>query len=78
MAGGQYHLDLMFWPWKLGLSLLAAALVVALATGSRGRMWIAGALLVATLATAGAVTYYYHLNEPVDEEGVTGEQLTRG
>ena len=28
-VGGQYHLDLMFWPWKFGLSLAAATLIVA-------------------------------------------------
>src|SRR5882757_5451991 len=29
-VGGQYHLELMFWPWKLGLNLLAATLIVAI------------------------------------------------
>ena len=23
-VGGQYHLDLMYWPWKFGLSVGAA------------------------------------------------------
>ncbi|HXJ42282.1 MAG TPA: hypothetical protein VNH18_23585 [Bryobacteraceae bacterium] len=77
LVGGQYHLDLMFWAWKLGLSLLAASLIVILATGSRRRVWIAGLLLAATLATAGAVTYYYHVNEPADDEDNQTDQLTR-
>ena len=29
-VGGQYHLDLMFWPWKLGIGLASAALIVAI------------------------------------------------
>ena len=29
-VGGQYHLDLMFWPWKFGLSIAAASLIVAI------------------------------------------------
>ena len=32
-VGGQYHLDLMFWPWKFGLSIAAALLIVGI-TGS--------------------------------------------
>ena len=28
-VGGQYHLDLMFWPWKFGLTVAAAALICA-------------------------------------------------
>jgi len=77
LVGGQYHLDLMFWPWKIVLSLLAACLAVLAVTGTRRRAWITGALLVATLAAAGAVTYYYHLNEPADEDEEQTDQLTR-
>jgi hypothetical protein len=29
-AGGQYHLDLMYWPWKVGLSIAAAGFIVAI------------------------------------------------
>src|SRR5579863_7861500 len=29
-VGGQYHLDLMFWPWKLGIGVASAGLVVAI------------------------------------------------
>lgn len=78
LAGGQTHLDLMFWPWKLGLSLAGAGSVVMLATSSGKRTWLAAALLVATMVIAGLVTYEAHLNEPLDEDGENSEQLTRG
>jgi hypothetical protein len=73
--GGQYHLDLMFWPWKLVLSATAALLTTALTAnlvGTNGvvgkRIWFYGTLLLATIALAGMVTYYYHLHEPTDED----------
>jgi len=74
-VGGQYHLDLMFWPWKLGVSVIAATLVVAI-TGNllknggtitrRSLMYIAA--MMVTLIVAGFVTYYYHVNEPADDD----------
>jgi hypothetical protein len=78
-VGGQYHIDLMFWPWKLGVSFIAATLIVAITAsvirapgdgvGSLPRkVWIYAAMLFATLAVAGIVTYYYHVNEPSDDE----------
>jgi hypothetical protein len=74
-VGGQYHLDLMFWPWKLGLVLVAAALVVAITacafrseTSLPRLIWVYAVLLLATFAVAGVVTYYYHVNEPADDE----------
>jgi len=74
-VGGQYHLDLMFWPWKFGVSVAAALCVTGMTAGlarSGGAMtrkvWVLGALLIVTIAIAGCVTYYYHLNEPADEE----------
>jgi hypothetical protein len=74
-VGGQYHLDLMFWPWKFGLAVAAAALIVAI-TGSilqnegeiTRRSILFCSLLIVTFVVAGMVTYYYHLNEPVDPE----------
>ena len=74
-VGGQYHLDLMFWPWKLGLALSAAAIIVAVTSNlirhegeiTRRTLFL-GSLLLAVLGTAGVVTYYYHLNEPVDQQ----------
>jgi phosphoglycerol transferase MdoB-like AlkP superfamily enzyme len=65
-VGGQSHLDLMFWPWKFGLSLFAAAMIVAISAGRRTRLALA--LLVLTLMTAAMVTYYYHLNEPSEQD----------
>ena len=66
-VGGQYHLDLMFWPWKLGLGVGAAALVVALTCDPR-RAILYASLLILVAITAGVVTYYYHLNEPPDDD----------
>ena len=79
-VGGQYHLELMFWPWKLGLALAAAGLIVA-ATANiiqhdgeiTRRAILFGSLLIVTFAVAGIVTYYYHLNEPVDQDEDQGD-----
>lgn len=75
-VGGQYDLDLMFWPWKFGLILAAAGLTVGLTAellraaprrfSRRAAMYVAGLLLV--IVTAGAVTYYTWLNEPQDDD----------
>lgn len=74
-VGGQYHLDLMFWPWKFGICVAAALCVTGMTAGlarSGGamtrRVWVLGSLLIVTIAIAGCVTYYYHLNEPPDED----------
>lgn len=74
-AGGQYHLDLMFWPWKFAIPLVGAALVVAITSGlARGLRWksarillMAGSLVL-LMVVAGVVTYYYHVNEPTDQD----------
>jgi len=74
-VGGQYHLDLMFWPWKLGIGVACAGLVVAITANlarnegriTRRTLWYCS-LLIAVLITAGVVTYYYHLHEPVDQD----------
>jgi hypothetical protein len=74
-VGGQYHPDLMFWPWKLGLGLAGAGLIVGItaaivkADGEiTRRALLLGSLLLVTLGTAGIVTYYYHLNEPTEQQ----------
>ena len=74
-VGGQYHLDLMFWPWILGLGLGASALIVAITASLlhedghvRRRVLTLCSLLILALAAAGVVTYYYHLNEPVEQQ----------
>lgn len=73
LVGGQYHLDLMPWAWKLGFSVGAAGLTVMVATATGTRALLAAALLLAVLVAAGWVTYYYHLNEPTDEDDTTPE-----
>ncbi len=82
-VGGQYHLDLMFWPWKFGLTVAAAWLITAITAEllhevpdgipnkpsplTRRALLYAG-LLFAVVVAAGIVTYYYHMNEPADDE----------
>jgi hypothetical protein len=73
--GGQYHLDIIFWPWKLGISMVAASLIVAITANLvrndgniTGRAILFGSFLIATALLAGMVTYYYHLNEPQDDD----------
>jgi hypothetical protein len=73
--GGQGHLDLMPWYWKLALAMgLSFSCVKATAAAvereqlwnSQTLKWIALVLLMAVLC--GLVTYYYHLYEPEEEE----------
>ncbi len=74
-VGGQYHLDLMFWPWKLGIGAACAGLIVAITANlaqndgriTRRALWFCS-LLIVVVITAGVVTYYYHVNEPVDQD----------
>lgn len=82
-VGGQYHLDLMFWPWKFGISVAAALLITMITAalvrsgGSMSRrIWILGSLLIVVVTIAGCVTYYYHLNEPADEDDSGDQQPT--
>ena len=79
-VGGQYHLDLMFWPWKLGITLAASALITLIARESvraariiTRRTLVYLLLLMAVMVTAGLVTLYYHQNEPTDDDQDTGE-----
>jgi hypothetical protein len=74
-VGGQSHLDMLPWYFKLffGLAMpysVVAATSAALA-GERGwnirsLRWIL--ILAFLMALAGLVTYYYHLYEPNEEE----------
>ena len=76
-AGGQYHLDLMPWWWKFGFPVALSFSVVRLSaaqTRKRTLLWL-GAILLVALA-AGLVTYYYHLNEPVDNGDDADPTLT--
>jgi hypothetical protein len=74
-VGGQNHLDYMAWYWKGGIGIGAASMIVLLtascASTGPSRRWrvVVFALVLAILAiSAGLVTYYYHLNEPPDDQ----------
>ena len=74
-VGGQGHLDMMAWYWKLvlGVGIAFATVKATGAAVSNKRTWNARTLkwisVVLALALAcGAVTYYYHLTEPPDDE----------
>jgi hypothetical protein len=78
-VGGQEHLDLMFWPWKLVLGVGAALVIVAITAGLARNDGAAGrrvlflcSILITIVIAAGLVTYYYHLNEPQDEDDDDG------
>jgi len=86
-VGGQYHLDLMFWPLKFGLTVAAALLMTMLvrefyrsdpakpfALSRKAMLYCV--LLAGVIVTAGFVTYYYHMNEPADEEKGGDERPT--
>jgi hypothetical protein len=74
-VGGQEHLDYMPWYWKLVPALgLAFAVVQATAAALEAENpwnrktlgWLAA--VAAWMVLTGAVTYYYHVTEPVEEE----------
>ena len=73
-AGGQGHLDLMPWYWKLfpPLAFSYAVVRACMASGEQDHgwnrksiAWLMVALLFASLI--GGLTYYYHLQEPADQ-----------
>lgn len=66
--GGQSALDLMYWGWKLGLSVSLAAAIVAYTAALlseqsvwslRSARWLS--LIIILLLAIGIVTYYYAL-----------------
>lgn len=74
-VGGQVHLDMMAWYWKLCLGAgIAFAAVKATAAAVAGtRAWNARTLkwisvVLALSLACGAVTYYYHVTEPPPDE----------
>jgi len=69
-AGGQGHLDIMAWYWKLFLPMALAgaitAMTVAAVEGEKfwnGRTWLWFVFAIAIMAAMASVTYYYHLHE---------------
>jgi len=73
-AGGQGHLDLMPWYWKLFPPLVFSYSIVkaSIAAGSEPKTWNRGtrAWLIMALLCAGLIgglTYYYHLTEAQDQ-----------
>jgi hypothetical protein len=74
-VGGQTHLDMMAWYFKLffGVAIAYGAVRATGAAVAGERAWNGRVLLwlgvmVVLAAAAGMITYYYHLNEPADEE----------
>ena len=75
MIGGPDHFDITPWYWKLllcgGWAVAAARILYSAATQRRiwnpdSRRWVVSAL--ALMLVMGTVTYYYHLQEPQEEE----------
>ncbi|SRR5579875_1602599 len=78
-VGGQAALDLMYWAWKLGLSvslalcfvLYTAAVVAQDSLWSvRSARWLA--LIIAIALGMGAVTWYYGMQASAAESDETG------
>jgi len=83
-VGGQGHLDYMAWYWKAAIGIPAAfsavKLTILLASDhpQRKRRILAWtALLIFLALSAGGLTYYYHLNEPLDEDNQDSGVSTR-
>lgn len=84
-VGGQGHLDLMPWYAKLVLGCAVSATIVGLtsamareerASNRRTGYW---AIVLLLLALAmGAITYYYHLHEAVDDSDEEGTTASAG
>ena len=74
-VGGQPHLDLMPWYLKFVIALAAASACVKFTSVVAGseRIWTGLTLrwllaLIVIAVLTGAVTYYYHLNEPAEPD----------
>lgn len=84
-VGGQYHLDLMAWYWKLifGPALAFTIVRATMAAIWGERIWnaktIAWILLaLALMAMMGMATYYCHLYEPADEDDMNARTSLPG
>ena len=74
-VGGQSHLDLMPWYWKLALGggSAFAAVKATMAAVGREKPWNGQSLrwlgvMLALLACCGLASYYAHLNEETDQD----------
>ena len=74
-VGGQAHLDMMAWYFKLvlGVGMSVAIVKMTMAAVRQERAWNRATLLwlgviVAFAAAMAAVTIYYHVNEPNDDQ----------
>ncbi len=84
-VGGQGHLDMMAWYWKLFLGGGIAFAIVKASAAAKGnkRTWNSRTLkwvsiILALSLACGAVTYYYHLTEPPpDEEEDSGASTSQ-
>src|ERR1700730_5961660 len=84
-VGGQSHLDLMPWHWKLlpGAALSLATVKDTAAAVNIDRFWNKWTLAWLVLALAlivamGILTYYEHLHEPDDEGDEPPAQIHLG
>lgn len=84
-VGGQGHLDLMAWYWKLGLGGGACTAVVGLTSAlvheervasRRAVRWAVAVVLIGVAMAA--VTVYYHVHEAIDEPDEEGTTATYG
>lgn len=74
-VGGQSHLDLVYWAWKLGIGVGVAAIAVGITVAlvnSNGRVTrgvvLQGLMLLVLMTAAGLLSYQAHLNEPDDDD----------
>jgi len=84
-VGGQGHLDLVPWHYKLLLasSLSLATVKATAAAVNRDRFWNRWttawlAIALALIVTMGVLTYYEHLHEPADEGDEPPAQIHLG
>ena len=81
--GAPEYTDLIPWYWKLGLSVCVCLGIVQAtravveaesAWNPKSIRWLLASLALA--AAMGLLTYHYHLQEPLQEEGETLEEST--
>ena len=84
-VGGQGHLDLIPWHWKLLLAFALSLATVKATTAAvrRDKFWNRATFSwlvigLALLVTMGVLTYYEHLHEPPDEGDEPPAQIHLG